>query len=292
MLIKNEHTRGMLLTLTAVFILSPDALLVRLISVDSWTLLFWRGLLSGSTLLVSLLLLYRQQLVQMIRATGRLGFLSAGAAATGNIFFVCSLRQTTAANTLVILAATPLLAALASRIFIKEQVPRRTWLAISTAFIGILVLFSGSLGSQSLLGDLLAVCAACCWASTLVIVRAARPLNMIPANAFGNLLVAPIVLLFGAAPLSVPASDYGLLLILGILVLPLSYALITLAPRLLPAPEVSLTLLLETLLGPFWVWLVVNEEPTMATIIGGTLILGTLITHTLISMHSPQNLSH
>ncbi len=292
MLIKNEHTRGMLLTLTAVFILSPDALLVRLISVDSWTLLFWRGLLSGSTLLVSLLLLYRQQLVQMIRATGRLGFLSAGAAATGNIFFVCSLRQTTAANTLVILAATPLLAALASRIFIKEKVPRRTWLAISTAFIGILVLFSGSIGSQSLFGDFLAFCAACCWASTLVIVRAARPLNMIPANAFGNLLVAPIVLLFGATPLSVPTTDYGLLLILGILVLPLSYALITLAPRLLPAPEVSLTLLLETLLGPFWVWLVVNEEPTMATVAGGALIIGTLVVHTLTSMRSPQNFQH
>jgi len=273
----------MLLTLAAVFILSPDALLVRLISADAWTLLFWRGLLSGSTLLITLLFLYRQQLLQMFRATGRFGLLSATTAATGNIFFVSSLVQTTAANTLVILAATPLLAALGSRIFIKETIPRRTWLAISTAFLGIVILFSGSLASQSVFGDLLACCAACCWAGTLVIVRAARPLNMIPANAFGNLMVAPLVLLGGAAPLSVSAHDFGLLLVLGVLVLPLSYALITLAPRLLPAPEVSLTLLLETLLGPFWVWLVVDESPALATLAGGALILGTLVVHTLVS---------
>jgi drug/metabolite transporter (DMT)-like permease len=107
---------------------------------------------------------------------------------------------------------------------------------------------------------------------------------MVPANAFGNLLVVPIVLFFGATPLEVPSTDMVLLLILGVLVLPLSYALITLAPRLLPAPEVSLTLLLETVLGPFWVWLVIDESPALATLAGGALILGTLVIHTLLSM--------
>lgn len=284
MLIKNEHTRGLLLTLTAVLVLSPDALLVRLISVDSWTLLFWRGLLSGITLTSYLLFTYRRDLLIMLRTAGRLGLFSAAVSAVGSIFFIYSLRQTTAANTLVILAATPLLAALASRIFLKEKVPRRTWLAICTAFFGIIILFSGSFGNQYMIGDLLAICASCCWAGNLVIVRQARPLNMIPANAFGNLMIAPLALLCGAQPLAVPAADFTWLLLLGIVVLPISFALITLAPRHLSAPEVSLTLLLETLLGPFWVWLIMHEEPAMATIAGGILILGTIAAHTMVSM--------
>jgi len=272
------------LTLTAVLVLSPDALLVRLITTDAWTLLFWRGLLAGGTLTIYLLSSYRQELFRMFRASGRLGILSAIISAVGSIFFVSSLKLTTAANTLVILAATPLLAALASRIFIGESVPRRTLIAICTAFAGIIILFSGSLGSQSYVGDLLAICAACCWAVNLVIVRQARPLNMIPANAFGNLMIAPAALFFGATPMTIPLQEYGYLLLLGVIVLPLSFGLITLAPRLLSAPEVSLTLLLETLLGPFWVWLFIGEEPAKATIAGGLLILGTLTIHTISSM--------
>ncbi len=282
--IDKQHTRGLVLTLGAVFILSPDALLVRLIAADAWTLLFWRGLLAGLALTVALGAVYRRQFVVMARAAGRLGLLSAVVAAVGSILFVCSLRQTTAANTLVILAATPLLAAMASRIFLGETIPRRTWAAISSAFAGVLVIFSGSLAAEHLFGDLLAVCAACCWAGNLVIVRRARPLNMIPANAFGNLLIVPLALLLGARPAATTPDDFVLLLILGLLVLPVSYALITLAPRLLPAPEVSLTLLLETVLGPFWVWLAIGEEPSAATLAGGVLILGTLIVHTAVGM--------
>ena len=282
--IDKQYLRGLTLTLAAVLVLSPDALLVRLIAADAWTLLFWRGLLAGITLTIALVTIYRQQLIAMFRASGRLGLLSALVAAIGSIFFVCSLRQTTVANTLVILAATPLLAALFSRLFLGETIQRRTWVAISSAFIGVLVIFSGSLASENLVGDLFAVCASCSWAGNLVIVRRARPLNMVPANAFGNLLIAPFALLFGAKPFAIVPEDILLLLILGVLVLPISYALISLAPRLLQAPEVSLTLLLETLLGPFWVWLVINEQPAKATIGGGVLILGTLIIHTLISM--------
>ncbi|PLX98266.1 MAG: EamA family transporter [Desulfuromonas sp.] len=280
----SEHTRGLLLTLTAVFVLSPDALLVRLISADNATLLFWRGLLSGGTLYLLLFFIYRKRLFSMVREPGWLGLVAALNIMLGNIFFVMSLRMTLAANTLVILASIPLLAALGTRIFLGETILRRTWIAITVAFIGILTLFSGSIGQQSLLGDLLAFCAACSWAGNLVIIRKLRPLNMIPVNAIGNLLVAPFALLINAQPFAVSADDFILLLILGVLVLPIAYSLLTLAPRLLPAPEVSLTMLLETFLGPFWVWLIIHESPTLATLAGGILILGTLMIHTVIGM--------
>ena len=291
MSVLSDHSKGLIMTLVAVLLLSPDALLVRLIGTDPWTLLFWRGLLSGGILIIFLGALYRRQFIAMCKAPGRAGPLSALVAAVGNVLFVCSLRQTAAANTMIILAATPLITALCSHLFLKEKTDRKTWFAIATGCGGILIIFSGSLDGSHLFGDLLAFCAACCWAGNLVIVRSARPLNMIPANAFGSLLVVPIAFLVGAEPLAVSGADALFLALLGLLVLPVSFALITLGPRYLPAPEVSLILLLETLLSPFWVWLVIGEEPGRATLLGGLLILGTILAHTMTGIHEQRKRS-
>jgi drug/metabolite transporter (DMT)-like permease len=122
------------------------------------------------------------------------------------------------------------------------------------------------------------------WAGNLVILRKGKAVNMIPANLIGNLLVVPAALLAGAQPLSVTMPDATFLLLLGGIVLPVSFTMITLGPRYLPAPEVSLILLIETVLGPIWVWLVLNEVPLTTTLLAGLLIISTLVVHTLVSL--------
>ena len=122
------------------------------------------------------------------------------------------------------------------------------------------------------------------WGSNIVIIRRGKDINMIPANALGNLCVVPLALLLGAHPLSVAPGDAGLLLLLGGLILPVAFAMITLGPRYLQAPEVSLILLTETVLGPIWVWLALGEVPHPRTMVAGILIVGTLLVHTLLSL--------
>jgi drug/metabolite transporter (DMT)-like permease len=283
---RSTHLKGLLMTFIAVLILSPDALLVRLIRCDVWTLLFWRCLLTGCMQSIFLAIHYRGQLVQSFRNIGRTGLLSAGVVTTGAFFFVNSLKQTTAANTLIILAATPLFSSLLSWLFLREKIARRTWVAIIICFGGILLIFSGSLNSGLLFGDLLALGATVMWASNLVILRSRKAVNMIPANLLGNLLVVPAALLAGAQPLAVATQDMIFLLLLGGIVLPVSFTLITLGPRYLPAPEVSLLLLTETILGPIWVWLVLSEVPHTTTLLAGLLIITTLAVHTLMSLWS------
>jgi len=280
----STHLKGLLLTFAAVVILSPDALLVRLIHCDVWTLLFWRCLLTGVMQAIFLAVCYRGQFVQSFRNTGRAGFLSAAVVAVGSLFFVNSLKHTTAANTLIILAAAPLFSSLLSWLFLREKIAMRTWVAIFICFGGILLIFSGSLQSGLLLGDLLALGATLTWASNIVILRSSKAVNMVPANLFGNLLVVPAALLAGAQPLAVAMPDILFLLVLGGLVLPVSFTMITQGPRYLPAPEVSLILLVETILGPFWVWLVLQESPHATTLLAGALIVGTLAVHTLMSL--------
>ena len=284
----SEHFKGLLLTFSAVLILSPDALLVRLIGCDVWTLLFWRCLLTGGMQTLFLATHYRSRIITAFRSIGRTGLYSTATVTIGSLLFVNSLKHTAAANTLVILAATPLFASLLSWFFLREAIARRTLVAIIICFSGILAIFSGSLQSGLLLGDLLALGATLMWGLNLVILRRGKAINMIPANVLGNLLVVPLALLAGASPLAVTALDAGYLLLLGGLVLPVSFALITLGPRYLSAPEVSLILLTETVFGPLWVWLALNEVPHATTLIAGLLIVVTLAIHTLLSIHAQQ----
>lgn len=285
---RTTHIKGLLLTFTAVVILSPDALLVRLIKCDVWTLLFWRCLLTSAMQAIFLAASYRQQFMQSFRNIGRIGLLSAATVTAGSFLFVNSLKHTAAANTLIILAATPLFSSLLSWLFLREKIALRTWLAIIICFAGILVIFSGSMASGLLLGDLLALGATLMWACNLVVLRRGREVNMIPANLLGNLLVVPIAMLAGAQPLAVSSSDMTYLLLLGGAVLPISFTLITMGPRYLPAPEVSLILLAETVLGPLWVWLALSEVPQSTTLFAGSLIVITLAIHTLSSLWVPR----
>jgi drug/metabolite transporter (DMT)-like permease len=281
---RSSHIKGLLITFTAVVILSPDALLVRLIHCDVWTLLFWRCLLTGSMQALFLAVIYRRQFLQSFRNIGRIGLISAGIVTTGSFFFVNALRHTAAANALIILAATPLFSSLLSWLFLRDKIARRTWIAITICFGGILLIFSGSLRSGLLFGDLLALGATLMWASNLVVLRKGKAVNMVPANLLGNLMVVPITLLAGAQPLSVSPTDMTYLIILGGIVLPVSFTLITMGPRYLPAPEVSLILLTETILGPIWVWLAINEVPQATTLVAGALIISTLALHTFMSL--------
>lgn len=283
---RQQHIRGVLTTVVAICILSPDALLVRLVSTDPWTLIFWRGLLSGSAILLFCLVQMRRSFFKELYAIGRTGLLAGFIQAAATMFFVNSLRQTTAANTLVILASVPLISAVLSRIFLKEKVSRRTWIAVSIGLGGVALLFAGSIGGGSLRGDLCAVVAATLWASYLVTVRQGRAVNMVPALGLGGILSALLVWLGGVDPLAVPGYDWPYILLLGLFVLPVSFGLITFGTRKLPAPEVSLIMMLETPLGPFWVWLVLGEKPSATTLAAGVLIVGTLVAHTLLSMRA------
>jgi drug/metabolite transporter (DMT)-like permease len=288
----STHSKGLLITFAAVLILSPDALLVRLVRCDVWTLLFWRCLLTGCLQSVFLAITYRRQFLQTFHNVGRTGILSALIVAAGGLMFVNSLKQTAAANTLIILAASPLISSLLSRIFLREKIARRTWVAIVICFAGILMIFSGSLTSGLLLGDLLALGATFMWGSNLVVIRSGKSVNMIPANLLGNLLVVPAALAAGARPLEIAGPDIWLLLLLGGVVLPVSFTMITLGPRYLPAPEVSLILLVETILGPIWVWLAIGEVPLETTLFAGILIVGTLFVHTLMSLKADQQIKN
>ena len=264
----------------AVLVLSPDALLITLVGTDPWVLVFWRGLLTACTLSVAMVSAYGLSAFVEGFKLGLPGMLAGLFFAMSTISFVLSVRMTSAANTLVILAAMPLFAAILTRVFLGEKVPRRTWWAVVVGFSGIAVLFSGSITSGSPVGDLLAIFTALMMASNFTIIRRHSHLNMVPAVILSGILTSLVTSMI-SNPFSTGTGDILLLALMGSVILPIPLVLMTVAPKLIPTAEVSLIMLLETFLGPFWVWLALGEKPPGETLIGGAVLIGTLALHAL-----------
>lgn len=282
---KSSHLYGTFLTVLGVLILTPDGLLVRLVDLDSWTLMFWRGTLFAAGILGFYLLSSPLSFFGKIRIMGWRGLQAALFFAGSTIFFVLAIQNTTIANTLVIIATAPLCSALISRLFLKEHVSLSTWIAILVSTGGIAILFLGDMEGGSRIGDFYAFGSALCIASQITTVRLARNVDMVPSLGISGIMIALLALPF-SDPLAVSAEQFSLLFLMAFVILPLSFGLITIGPRYIPAAEVSLIMLLETFLGPLWAWFVVDEKPETETIIGGALIITTLLIHSIHSYRS------
>ena len=205
--------------------------------------------------------------------------------AAASVAFVSALYRTDAASVLVIIAAGPLIASVLGRMFLHEPAHVRTWLTGAAVLAGLIVIFGGSLGRGELDGNLLALAGASCFAGYLTISRAARPADMTPAIAIGGAGAALAGLIAGA-DLTIGIGDLLLLALLGIVILPVSLTLITRATHHLPAPEVNLVALLETLLGPLWVWVALGETPSPEVLAGGLLVVGAVTVHSLLALRA------
>jgi len=279
----SDNAKGYLITLAGVAIITPDTLLIRLAAVDPFTLAVTRGLLGGLMVLSLSALWYRRGLAAQFRGLGVWALAAALLQGVGMILFVTALEHTSVANVLIAFATMPLIAALMSWAFLGERVLPVTWAAILVSLAGLAVVASGSLGTGRLFGDLLALADAVCLAAFLVVVRRHRAVNMIPAMGLGLLTSAVLAAPFAAFPALAPLQWLWIALI-GLVVLPFGAMLLTLGPRYLAAPEVAMLMLLETVVGPFWVWLVLAEEPGIRSLTGGAIIVATLGLHALVRL--------
>jgi drug/metabolite transporter (DMT)-like permease len=277
------HRRGLMLAIAGMLILSPDALLIRLIDdADVFQIVFYRTLFMGIALALGLCAYYGRRLPHLVVAIGWRGALASLLMAASNFGFVGAMLNTSVANVLVILATIPIFGALFSWLLLGERIRRQTALAIMLAIAGVVVIVSGSLGRGGLLGDAIALGVAIMQGLNLTILRGAGDKDAtLTLSAAGFLAAAAALPLAGT--LSVSAHDLGLLALLGGLVLPLALGLFIAGARYAPAPEIGLMALLETTLGPVWVWIGIGEVPPEEAFVGGALVIGAIVVNSVLS---------
>ncbi len=288
----SEHLKGILITTLGVIILSPDALLIRLLNTDTWTAVFWRGVAFAVGILVLMLLTYRQKTVQQFKKVGKAGLLIGLIFGFSSLCFTASIQNTSIANTLVIIATAPVFASLFSWLFLKEKVHLRTGIAMLIVFTAIASIMSNSFQAGGFWGDLFALGTAIFMATSFTLTRRHKEINMVPAMVLSGIVSAFIASLIisnttGSYKLNSDAIPY---LILGGLVVTIAFALITLGPRYISAPEVSLIMPLEIVFGSYLGWIFLSERPSNLTIIGGFAVVLTLIIHSWLSLKAQQKL--
>ena len=279
--------KGLGLSLIGVLLITPDSLFLRLIDLGAWELVFYRGLVPFICLLIVLSFYYRSQFIKSFLVLGIPGLIYAILIALGSTTFVISIENTYVANTLIMIALLPFATAILSSIFLKEHPSKRMWLTIIACFAVVLFIFYDSYQGNRLYGDFFGLLTAIMVGGSAVVVRYGKNFNFLPAlllSKFFIMLIAIIFMQNFPETLFVDQKNLYLIIAMGVFAVFIPLAMITLAPRYITAAEVNLFFLLETVLGPFWVWLVIKEQPSLETIIGGAIIILTIAIHSFIAL--------
>ena len=281
---------GLGMALAGALLITPDTLLIRLSGLEGWGLTFWRGLLIGLGLLVMWVLVEgRKAALKQIPAllTGP-AIIILIANMLNSVAFNFATLETSITVVLTAIATAPLIAAALAYLVLGEKTTRRTWIAIGATMIGVLIVIANGDGALQApegnvwLGGGLGMLAACGIACVFVMARRNPDTPVLLACGVGTLISS----LFGLAGMNTSAmfqGNFTAILIMGLLIMPVSWGLLTLAPRQTSPTNVSLFMLLEMELGPFWVWLGTGERPNLAMMGGTALVLLTLIVYFILS---------
>jgi drug/metabolite transporter (DMT)-like permease len=275
--------RGILLVACAATCWSSGGLITRLVTTSPWTTSLWRSLFAS---------LFLALVLGIVRGRGifarwRWPVVAAAACmALASTCFILSLAHTSVANTLILMSTGPYVAGVFGWLLLGERVAPRTWLAMGVALAGAVIMVSNSYARGTIIGDLLAIVMAASFAIATVLVRRHPDIEMAPAAMLATALTCLVAL-----PLAEPGTtsfrDLALLAFFGIGQFGAGFLLFMAGARLLPAAQTSLIGMLETVLGPLWVWLALNEQPATATLAGGALILSALLANSLVDLVTP-----
>jgi drug/metabolite transporter (DMT)-like permease len=279
-----DRRRGRILVATAAAFWSLGGLMARSVDTDPWTTVFWRGLFCAAFLVAVTAAREGRGTPGVFAGMGLGGVGMAVSFAIGSTCFIMALHRTSVANVLIIQSLSPFMAGLLGWAWMGERVAGRTWLAMGVALMGSAIMvsryFYSTPATGSLGGDGLAFAVAFTFATATVLLRRRRQVQMLPAAALAAALTS-VVAAGPATPAAAAAGDLVRLAFFGAGQLGLGMILFTAGARRIPVAETSLIAVLESVLGPVWVWLALGENPGAPSLVGGAVVLAALAGHTV-----------
>ena len=286
----NSRATGLILSITGIFLMSFDSLLIRLACVSSWDVAFYRGFFIFIILGIYFTGKNKKKSLNVLKEGGYPLLFSGSLWGLSGLFFVLGVKMTLAANALVFLSLSPVFAAVLSFFMLREFIPLRTWGAILVSLAGVIVIVAGDIGSGNMTGNFFALLAPLCLALNLTQLRKYPDISRTASIVIGGIITSGIALPF-ASPLAVPPQALFYLALLGLLVIPFSQLLVSSGTRYLPSPEVGLIMMNETWLGALWIWIFIHEIPASNTFTGGVMILAAMSVNSVLSLRSGRAVS-
>ena len=279
----NNLGNGLMLALAGALLLTPDTLLMRLSGLDGGAMLAWRACLAGLVFLsIGLIARFKEEKGNRARVSS-FGFWSLVICQIGNAsFFAFGIALAPVAVVLLAVATVPVIAALLGYFLLGERADRRVWATIVLVFSGILMSVAGdiergmNIDFETLLGACCGLAVAISLAFNFVIIRKNKTVPFELAIGLGALIAGCTAFYLWPAAWQVRGASLIYISVTGLIILPVSFFLLSKASRLTYAADVSMIMLLETVLGPLWVWLGIKETPNSLTLLGGVLVVGAL----------------
>ncbi|KZK76814.1 DMT family transporter [Pseudovibrio ascidiaceicola] len=279
---KNLRVSGILITLLGAVLMSFDPIFIRYSGVSGFDTAFLFGLFTAISMPFFIQMRDERGVIGALRASGWpvlfSGLLMLGSASS----LVLSIKLTSVANTFVILSISPALAAAFSWLFLGEVTKRATWISIISIMIGIAIVVSGSFGSGTLMGDVLAGLAVTCLSLNQTLLRKYQGVSRMASVGVGGFLLA-VAMFFLAAPSTYSLNTWIIMGLMGLFTAPFGRVLSQVATRYITAPEVGMLLMIETVLAPLFAFGFFGEIPHQESFIGGTIIVVTILIYAVIS---------
>ena len=252
-----------------------------------WQYIFGRGL--TIFILLNLYLYFEEGLnfYKNYKKIGRSGIIGGCGLGIAMISFIYSITNTSAAITLLCLAAMPFFTAILAYLFLKEKISLNVWVSIFIATVGIIIMAAGNTEKNSLIGFLFGITSSIGFSIFSVTLRWRKETPKFTTVAIAGLfcfIFASLMILitkqsfFSTSYNSSMFSLHGTLVCLGLI-------LYSIGSKAIPAAELTLLSLTEVIGGIFWVWLPlfgINEVPSTYTIVGGFFLFISLIYYSLI----------
>lgn len=270
----NTRSKGMAIAALGIFIISFDALLVRLADTDASVIALYRGLFMSISMFVLFFAINKTKWFPNSKFEFLMFVLVVFFAASSTSLFVFSVKYTNPSNTVVLLATSPFFAAIFSYLFIKEKIGLNTIIAIIFSFVGVLIVFGDSFGmEENYIGDLMGLLLSIFMGLELTLLRKYPHFPHMLIIALSGLTVATLMSIVVENPFEISHESFFWLAIMGFVHMPISMYLIFLATRFITSAEVSLFSMIETTFAPIWLWLFLSEIPPKMTLVGGVFIL-------------------
>ncbi|MEH6578513.1 MAG: DMT family transporter [Amphritea sp.] len=270
------RTTGMLYSLVGALLLTPDALILRWVAIEHSEVLLWRGVFFSLGFAFIVLIRHRTKAVRAIVEAGWPGLVSGFLFAMNTYFYTQALQQTSAAAAMMIISTAPVFAAVIAWFWLNERVSLSVGLTITMTLMGMAIIVSDAGGENSLSGNLMAIGCATFMALNFNWARRYAPRDITPGLIFGGLIILVLGWLDTDVVLARP-EEVGAMFASVAIAMPIGFVLLQMAPRYISATEVSLFLLLESIIAPVWVWIGLGEEPSATTLLGSAVIVLALL---------------
>lgn len=203
--------------------------------------------------------------------------------AVSNILFISAVKTTTVANVVIIFSTAALFSALFAYLFYKEKITKNIIIASFFMFVGLYIIFNDQLDIGSSEGNIYALLCTALFSIFFVLLSRYKEMDRVVLTALSGVALSVIAFFF-CDDLAIDFKTLLIIMAMGLIISPFSRVLIGNGAIYISASEVSLLMIIETIMAPIWVWLFLNEIPSSYTFIGGSIIILTLIVNSLYTL--------